>query len=87
MAAIFRELFEFSNRQLKITRVYAPHLWKSVLIGSFLFTTVFFGGLILVIARAAARSQFRGSVVVAVHHLFAGCDEVLRSSCALSVVR
>jgi cellulose synthase/poly-beta-1,6-N-acetylglucosamine synthase-like glycosyltransferase len=46
------ELLEFSNRQLKITRVYAAHLWKPVLIGSLLFCAVFFGGFILVIARA-----------------------------------
>jgi ceramide glucosyltransferase len=46
------DLLEFSNRQLKITRVYAPHLWKPVLIGSLLFCAVFFGGFILVIARA-----------------------------------
>jgi ceramide glucosyltransferase len=29
-----KELLEFTNRQLKITRVYAAHLWKPVLIGS-----------------------------------------------------
>ena len=46
------ELLEFTNRQLKITRVYAPHLWKPVLAGSFLFCVVFFGGLALVVARA-----------------------------------
>jgi ceramide glucosyltransferase len=48
----FKELLEFTNRQLKITRVYAGHLWKPVLIGSLLFCAVFFGGLTLVIARA-----------------------------------
>jgi ceramide glucosyltransferase len=47
-----RELFEFTNRQLKITRIYASHLWKPVLMGSFLFCAVFFGGLALVISRA-----------------------------------
>jgi ceramide glucosyltransferase len=47
-----RELFEFSNRQLKITRVYAPHLWKPVLLGSLLFCLVFFGGVVLVVLRA-----------------------------------
>lgn len=47
-----RELLEFTNRQLKITRVYAPHLWKPVLIGSLLFCLVFFGGAVLVVARA-----------------------------------
>jgi cellulose synthase/poly-beta-1,6-N-acetylglucosamine synthase-like glycosyltransferase len=47
-----RELLEFTNRQLKITRVYAPHLWKPLLAGSLLFCSVFFGGLILIITRA-----------------------------------
>jgi len=46
------ELLEFTNRQLKLTHVYATHLWKPVLFGSLLFCTVFFGGLALVIARA-----------------------------------
>jgi cellulose synthase/poly-beta-1,6-N-acetylglucosamine synthase-like glycosyltransferase len=46
------ELLEFTNRQLKITRVYASHLWKPLLIGSFLFCAVFFGGVGLVGVRA-----------------------------------
>jgi cellulose synthase/poly-beta-1,6-N-acetylglucosamine synthase-like glycosyltransferase len=49
----WRELFEFTTRQLKITRVYASHFWKAVLFGSLLFTLVFFGGLALVVSRAA----------------------------------
>lgn len=53
-----RELLEFTNRQLKITRVYAAHLWRPVLIGSLLFCAVFFGGLILVVARAALRLPY-----------------------------
>ena len=53
-----KELFEFSNRQLKITRVYAAHLWKPVLIGSVLFCAVFFGGFALVISRAILRLPF-----------------------------
>lgn len=47
-----RDLFEFTNRQLKITRVYAAHLWKPLLLGSLLFCSVFFGGLVIVMARA-----------------------------------
>ncbi|MFN2531431.1 MAG: glycosyltransferase family 2 protein [Pyrinomonadaceae bacterium] len=47
----FRELLEFTTRQLKITRVYAPHLWRGVLFGGSLFVFVFFGGLILVGVR------------------------------------
>ena len=54
----FRELLEFTTRQLKITRVYAPHLWKSVLLGSLLFSFVFFGGIALVVARALLGMTF-----------------------------
>ena len=44
----FKELLEFTTRQIKITRVYASHLWLPLLLGSSLFTLVFFGGLILI---------------------------------------
>jgi len=42
-----RELLEFTTRQMKITRIYAAHLWKASLIGSFLFTTIFWTGTVL----------------------------------------
>ncbi|MBA3715179.1 MAG: glycosyltransferase family 2 protein [Pyrinomonadaceae bacterium] len=48
----FAQLVEFSTRQMKITRVYAPHLWKIVLVSNLLFVLVFFGGVALVAARA-----------------------------------
>jgi uncharacterized YccA/Bax inhibitor family protein len=41
-------LIEFTTRQIKITRVYASHLWLPLLLGSSLFTIAFFGGLILI---------------------------------------
>ena len=49
-----RELFEFTTRQLKITRTYAAHLWKAVLTGSLLFSLVFYGGVVLIILRLAS---------------------------------
>ncbi len=48
-----RELLEFTTRQLKITRVYAPHLWQVVLLSNLLFVLVFYGGIALTLARAA----------------------------------
>ena len=54
----WRELLEFTTRQMKITRVYAPHLWKAALMGSLLFTLVFYGGLALVITRAVLGLPF-----------------------------
>lgn len=47
----FKELLEFTTRQIKITRVYASHLWLPLLLGSSLFVIAFFDGLILLILQ------------------------------------
>jgi cellulose synthase/poly-beta-1,6-N-acetylglucosamine synthase-like glycosyltransferase len=60
----FRKLIEFTTRQLKVTRVYASHLWKPVLIGSSIFVITFFGGAALVIARAALGLSFATPLVL-----------------------
>jgi ceramide glucosyltransferase len=44
-----RELYEFTTRQMKITRVYAPHLWKMSFFGSGLFSFVMAAGLLIII--------------------------------------
>jgi cellulose synthase/poly-beta-1,6-N-acetylglucosamine synthase-like glycosyltransferase len=54
----FGELIEFTTRQLKITRVYAPHLWRIVLVSNLLFVLVCYGGLALVFWRALGGAQF-----------------------------
>lgn len=60
----FLELFEFTTRQLKITRVYSPKLWAFVLVSNLLFVAVFFGGLALAGARAAAGLSFAWPLVI-----------------------
>lgn len=51
----FRELLEFTTRQIKITRVYASHLWLPLMLGSAMFCIVFFGGIGLVaVTRSVA---------------------------------
>jgi ceramide glucosyltransferase len=60
----WRELLEFTNRQLKITRVYAAHLWRPLLAGSLLFCAVFYGGLLLTIARAGLQLSWRAPLLV-----------------------
>jgi len=60
----FRELIEFTTRQLKITRAYAPHLWKPLLAGSAIFVLVFFGGISLVVARALMGLSFATPLVL-----------------------
>jgi ceramide glucosyltransferase len=58
------ELIEFTTRQLKITRAYAPHLWKTVLTGSLLFGLGFFGGIALVVARAVMGLSFATPLIL-----------------------
>lgn len=60
----WRELVEFTNRQIKITRAYAAHLWKGVLFGSAIFVLVFFGGIALVTARALMGMSFTTPMVL-----------------------
>ncbi len=48
----FRELLEFTTRQMKITRVYAQHLWKASFVGSFFFTFVFWLGILVTIIQS-----------------------------------
>lgn len=74
-----RELFEFTTRQLKITRVYAPHLWRIVLISNLLFCLVFFGGLALAAARALAGQSFAAPLaLVAALYALGSCKSALR---------
>lgn len=42
-----RELLEFTTRQMKITRIYAAHLWKLSFIGSALFALTFWSGAVI----------------------------------------
>ena len=47
----WNELVEFTTRQIKITRIYAQHLWVALLLGSSLFAIAFFGGIVLLSVR------------------------------------
>ena len=67
----FGELLEFTTRQLKITRVYAPHLWAIVLISNLLFVAVFFGGVALAARARGARALVRVAARARLGHLSA----------------
>lgn len=45
----FREMLEFTTRQMKITRVYAPNLWLLSFVGSGVFNAVMIASLLIVI--------------------------------------
>lgn len=44
-----RELFEFTTRQIKLTRVYSPKLWKLSFFGAGLFNTVMLSAILIAI--------------------------------------
>jgi cellulose synthase/poly-beta-1,6-N-acetylglucosamine synthase-like glycosyltransferase len=60
----FRELLEFTTRQIKITCVYAPHLWKIVLFSNLIFVLVFYCGIALTITRAALGLSFAAPLIL-----------------------
>lgn len=62
----FREFLEFSTRQMKITRVYAAHLWKAALIGSLIFSTVFWIGVGLLFSAAGVHFWLTFSLLTAI---------------------
>jgi ceramide glucosyltransferase len=54
----FGELLEFTTRQMKITRVYAPNLWIQVLLGTSIFNLVFIWGIFILIFGAISEFSF-----------------------------
>ncbi|MEZ5424905.1 MAG: glycosyltransferase [Pyrinomonadaceae bacterium] len=68
----FGELLEFTNRQMKITRVYAPHLWKASLIGSLIFTGTFWAGVALLFFISGPAFWITGALLLIVLALGVG---------------
>jgi cellulose synthase/poly-beta-1,6-N-acetylglucosamine synthase-like glycosyltransferase len=75
----FHELLEFTTRQIKITRVYAPHLWKPVLLGGSLFAITFFGGIALLLGRVVTgRSYLILLIVLLIIYLLGAAKAFIR---------
>ncbi|HYO99924.1 MAG TPA: glycosyltransferase [Pyrinomonadaceae bacterium] len=75
----WRELLEFTTRQLKITRVYAPRLWLIVLVSNLLFVTVFYGGLALALSRFGRGLPYMLPLaLVAAVYVFGSAKAILR---------
>lgn len=74
-----REIFEFTTRQMKITRIYGPKYWAMSMIGSSIFTFVMAASAALLLYAPAAGPIFWGS--------FATLVLVSSFSVAKSIVR
>ena len=62
----FAEMLEFTNRQMKITRVYAPKLWTRSLVGSALFNAVMIAALLIAILDRTDIFAFLASITTIV---------------------
>lgn len=82
----FGELFEFTTRQIKITRVYSPNLWKMALIGNLIFVAVFFTGTVLVIANAVLSNSFIAPLLIVAIIFFLGVGKAWLRLKAVSLV-
>ncbi len=59
----WRECLEFTTRQMKITRTYAPDLWKMSFIGATVFNLVWIWGVLNLVFYSADSVAFRYSAV------------------------
>ena len=55
----FREMIEFTNRQMKITRVYASHLWLLSYFGSIVFNLTLIWAMLILITQPMNTLAFR----------------------------
>lgn len=79
----FRQLLEFTTRQVTITRVYRPNAWWTGLISHFLFTLTFFGGLALVLTSAIGGADTRRLIgMLAAIYVLGSVKGALRLSAA-----
>ena len=68
----FSELLEFTTRQMKITRVYSPTLWKISFVGAVLFSATFWGGILLLFLVSGVHFWLTLSFLVAIFSLGVG---------------
>ncbi len=67
----FAELFEFTNRQMKITRTNAPDLWALSLLGASLFNIVMLASVAIVVIRPFATVEWVvGAITIALVSIF-----------------
>jgi ceramide glucosyltransferase len=78
-----RELLEFTTRQLRITRVYAPGVWRLTFVSQALFNLAFWGGLVWVlVANAQGVSSSTVSNLLTTVFLLGALGGILRARTA-----
>jgi ceramide glucosyltransferase len=86
--ASFRQLLEFTTRQVTITRVYRPSVWWTGLISHLLFNSIFFGGLALLLVGVIRGADARLPVaMLAAIYLLGTIKGALRLGAARAILQ
>lgn len=72
------ELLEFTTRQIIITKVYSPNLWKLLLFSNLMFNSVFFIGLILGFYKLLVANNFLPLLLTLVIYFLGVWKSILR---------
>jgi len=80
-------LLEFTTRQIIITRVYRPKVWWVGMISHFLFSATFWGGIALVVIRAAGgESVVLALAMISTIYLLGSLKGTLRMAAAMEAI-
>jgi cellulose synthase/poly-beta-1,6-N-acetylglucosamine synthase-like glycosyltransferase len=78
--ATFQSLLEFTTRQMRVTRVYAPHVWKLACCAHGFYNFTFWGGLIwLVVSSLFGNANYTLAASLAGVYLLGALTSALRA--------
>jgi ceramide glucosyltransferase len=78
--ATIRELLEFTTRQMRITRIYSPRVWRLAFVSHGLFNLAFWGGLLWLIISSLIGTPSRSlAILLASVFLFGAISGAMRA--------
>jgi len=85
--ATVKEMFEFTTRQMRITRVYSPRVWRLACVSHGLFNLTFWGGLLWLVISSLTRTPSRTlEVLLAGVFLLGGVTGAMRAVVAAQLL-
>lgn len=82
----WREVLEFTTRQIRITRIYAPVVWKFGMASYLFYNLVFLSGLAVTVGGGAGSRQSGISLALLTIYLLGAANGALRALVATEVV-
>jgi hypothetical protein len=86
LRATWSDLFEFTTRQIRITRVYSPTVWRFGLASYLFYNLVFFSGLGMLASGATGSSQSGFTLTLLAIYLLGATNGALRATVATQLI-